>query len=253
MGRSAGKRAARKDGHADEEDFRKRLDDCRLLRVINKLYKKEYGYSAKKFLLTSVPRPQAERMLSTLELAPPSITKMFKRRLDGKHRKDEWTPMIPFPAIRRKGGRKVFVEEVHSSGGFTVDFPRLAAEGRLLYTTMAPAEFLGYAYDGELIEERSDDDVKATETKVLRKEKRLRKGRPLETPYLKLDLASCRFVLHDGRHRVVAADERGVEEVPVMIEHQVPAGRGESSCLRDRARWRKEDVPSPDLRARQRP
>ena len=230
-----------------DDDFRNRLDDSRLLRVIEKIYKKEFGYSARKYLLTSAARPQAERILSTLELAPPSITKMFKRRLHGRHKKDEWTPAIPFPAVRKKGDKKHFVEEVHS-GGFKVDFPKLASEGRLLYTTMKPSEFLGYAYDGELVEERSDDDVAATESKVKRKEKRLREDEPLKTPYLKLDLARCMFILHDGRHRVVAADERGVKEVPVLVEHQVPTGKEETSCLRNRNRWRKEDAPSPNLR-----
>jgi hypothetical protein len=235
------------DRHGADDGFRNRLDDSRLLRVIEKVYKKEFGYSARKYLLTSAPRPQAERILTTLETAPPSITKMFKRRLDEKHKKDEWTPMIPFPAVRKNGDKKHFVEEVHSEG-FKVDFPKLAAEGRLLYTTMKPSEFLGYAYDGELVEERSDDGVAAAESKVNRKEKRLEEDEPLKTPYLKLDLASCRFILHDGRHRVVAADERGVKEVPVMVEHQVPTGKEESSCLRNRNRWRKEDVPSPNLR-----
>lgn len=241
------KHTSAKDHDADVA-FRKRLDDSRLLGIINKLYKKEYGYSAKKFLLGSVPRAQAERILDTLEQAPPSIAKMFKRRLDGKYRKDHWTPMIPFPALSPEGDKKRFVEEGSNSGGFNVDFPKLAAEGRLLYTTMKPSEFLGYAYGGELIEERSDDHVATTESSVKSKEKRLKKGEPLNTPYLKLDLTRCRFVLHDGRHRVVAADERGVKEIPVMIEHQVPKGREEASCLRNRNRWRKEDAPSPNLR-----
>ncbi|MHB8566806.1 MAG: hypothetical protein ACYC7D_00625 [Nitrososphaerales archaeon] len=231
--------------------FRNRLDDSRLLRIINKIYKKEYGYSARKYLLTCVPRPQADRMLRTLELAPPSITKMFKRRLEGKYRKDEWTPMIPFPAVRKKGDKKPFVEEVSHSHGFMVDFAKLAGEGRLLYTAIKPSEFLAYAYDGELIEKRSDDGVPSTELSVKRKEKRLSEGKPLKTPYLKLDLARCGFIMHDGRHRVVAADERGVKEIPVMIEHQIPSGRSESSCLRNKSQWRKEDVSSPNLDASQ--
>ncbi len=231
--------------------FRDRLDDSPLLRVMNKIYKREYGYSAKKYLLTCVPQPQAERILRTLELAPPSITKMFKRRLDGKYKKDAWTPMIPLPAVRKNGAKKQFVEEMNDSHGFNVDFSKLAGEDRLMYTSMKPSDFLGYAYGGELIEERADHDVASTESSVKRKEKRLREGKPLKTPYLKLDLASCRFILHDGRHRVVAADERGVKEIPVMIEHAIPTGREESSCLRNKNRWRKEDVHSPNLQAHQ--
>jgi hypothetical protein len=234
------------------EDFLNRVHDSQLLAVINKLYKREYGYSARKFLVTSVPRVQAERILKTLEQAPPSITKMFKRRLKGKYRKDRWTPKIPFPAVRKEGDRRWFVEEESKSGGFKVDFTKLAAEGRLLYTTMNPAEFLNYAYGGELVEERSDDRVPTTESKVKKKEKKMKKDEPLDTPYLKLDLIRCRFVLHDGRHRVVAADERGIKEIPVMIEHQVPRRKGELSCLRNRNLWKKEDVPSPNLRARSR-
>jgi len=237
------------DHHGADDAFSNRLDDSRLLHVIERIYKKEYGYSSKKYLLTHAPRAEAERMLLTLESAPPSITKMFKRRLDGKRKKDDWIPTIPFPAIRKEGDKKRFVEEVHRSGGFEVDFPQLAGEGKLLYTTMKPSEFLRYAYDGELIEERSDDDVLSTESNVERKEKHLREGRPMKTPYLKLDLASCRVVLHDGRHRVVAADQRGVKEIPVMIEHQVPNGSDELTCLHNRNRWRKEDVRSPNLRA----
>ena len=248
----AGHKKRGKSGNEHDADgtFRKRLDDSRLLRIINRLYKKEYGYSARKFILSSVPRPHAERMLDTLEEAPPSIAKMFKRRLDGKHRKDRWTPMIPFPAVKKEGDKRRFVEEPSGTGAFKVDFAKLAAEGRLLYTTMKPSEFLRYAYDGELIEERSDDHVTTTESSVKSKEEHLKKGKPLKTPYLKLDLAQCRFVLHDGRHRVVAADERGVKEIPVVIEHGVPKGRDEYSCLRNRNRWMKEDVPSPNLRER---
>jgi hypothetical protein len=227
--------------------FRKRLNDSRLLREIDKIYKKEYGRSAKKYLLTCAPRPQAERILSTLEDAPHSITRMFKRRFEGKHRKDVWTPMIPLPGLGNGSDEKPFVEELNNSKGFKVDFVRLAGEGRLLYTKMKPSEFLAYAYGGDLIEERFDDDVPSTETNVMSKVKRLGKGKPIKTPYLKLDLASCRFVLHDGRHRVVAAYERGVKEVPVYIEHQVPAGRGELSCLQHRSRWKREDISSPNL------
>jgi len=237
------------DYHGADDAFSNQLDDSRLLHVIERIYKKEYGYSSRKYLLTRAPRAEAERILHTIESAPPSIAKMFKRRLDGNCKKDEWIPMIPFPAIRKEGDKKQFVEEVHRSGGFEVDFPQLAGEGKLLYTTMKPSEFLHYAYDGELIEERSDDDVPTTESNVKRKEKRLREGKPMKTPYLKLDLVRCRFVLHDGRHRVVAADERGVKEIPVMIEHQIPRGRDELTCLHDRSRWRKEDLPSPNLRA----
>jgi len=244
--RKKGKSAGRRDA---SEVFRKRLDDSRLLRVIDKIYKKEYECSAKKYLLMCAPRPQAERILSTLETAPHSITRMFKRRLEGKHKKDEWTPMIPLPSLRRGGEENLFVEELNNSEGFRVDFSKLAGQGRLLYTTMKPSEFLAYAFGGDLIEERSDDDVESTESNVRSKEKRLSKGRPLKTPYLKLDLSCCRFVMHDGRHRVVAADERGVKEVPVLIEHQVPAGRGELFCLQHRSRWKREDVSSPNLRS----
>jgi hypothetical protein len=247
--RKKGKSAGRQDA---DEAFRKRLDDSRLLRAIDKIYKKEYGCSAKKYLLTCVPRPQAERILSTLETAPHSITRMFKRRLEGKHKKNEWTPMIPLPGLGEGGGEKLFVEELNNSKGFKVDFSRLAGEDRLLYTTMKPSEFLAYASGGDLIEERFDDDVQSTESNVKSKEKRLSKGRPLKTPYLKLDLARRRFVLHDGRHRVVAADERGVKKVPVLIEHQVPSGRGELSCLQHRSRWKREDVSSPNLRSGER-
>ena len=245
--KGGGKSAAERDV---DEDFRIRVQDSELLGIINKLYKKEYGYSARKFLLISIPQVQAQRILDTLEQTPPSITKMFKRRLAGKYRKDRWTPKIPFPAVKKKGDKKRFVEEGSRSGGFNVDFPKLAAEGRLLYTTMNPSEFLKYAYGGELVEERSDDDVPTTESKVKKKEKRMRKDEPLDTPYLKLDLARCRFVLHDGRHRVVAAHERGVKDIPVMIEHQVPKTKAEFSCLRNRNLWKKEDVPSPNLRGR---
>ncbi len=239
------------DHHEADDAFHKRLDDSHLLRVINKIYKKEYGYSARKYLLKCIPRPQADRILNTLEAAPPSITKMFKRRLDGKYAKDHWTPMIPLPAVRKKGDKQHFVKEERNSHGFKVDFPKLAGEGRLLYTTMKPSMFLGYAYDGELIEERSDDHVHSTESSVKRKEKKLREEKPLKTPYLKLDLARSRFILHDGRHRVVAADERGIKEIPVMIEHQVPTTRDELSVLRNKNLWRKEDVTSPNLRPRQ--
>jgi len=65
--------------HDRNETFRKRLDGSSLLRAMDGIYKKEYGVSAKKYFLTGVPRPQAERMLSTLEGAPHSITKTFKR------------------------------------------------------------------------------------------------------------------------------------------------------------------------------
>ena len=230
-----------------DDAFRKRLDHSRLLHVIDEVYKKEYGCSAKKYLLDIAPRPQAERIMGTLETAPHSITKMFKRRLEGKHKKDEWSPMIPLPGLL-KGRSKLFVEELANSKGFKVDFARLAGEGRLLYTTMKPSKFIAYAFGGDLIEERYDDDVPSTESNVESKEKRLGKGRPIKTPYLKLDVARCRFVLHDGRHRVVAAYENGVKEIPVLIEHQVPSGRGETSCLHDRNRWSREDVSSPNLR-----
>jgi hypothetical protein len=236
------------DRHDTNEAFRKRLEGSRLLRAIDGIYKKEYGYSAKKYLLIGVPRPQAELILSTLEEAPHSLTKMFKRRLERKHRKDSWTPMIPVPGLGKGSDKKPFVEELNNSKGFKVDFARLAGEGRLLYTTMKPSKFLAYAYGGDLIEERFDDDVQSTESNVASKEKRLGKGRSIKTPYLKLDLTRCRFVLHDGRHRVVAADERGVKEIPVLIEHQVPAGRAESSCLQHRNRWKREDISSPNLR-----
>ena len=147
--------------------------------------------------------------------------------------------MDPDDSASRSGKgsvRKPFVEELNNSRGFKVDFSRLAGEGRLLYTTMKPSKFLGYAYGGDLIEERFEDDVPSTESNVKSKERRLSKGRPIKTPYLKLDLARCRFVLHDGGHRVVAAHERGVKEIPVLIKHQVPAGRGESSCLQHKSR-----------------
>ena len=246
------KKAISKDHYDNDKEFRKQLDKSKLLRTIDKIYKKEYGRSAKMYLLTGVPRPQAEQILAALDGAPSSITKMFKRRLEGKHKKKEWTPMIPVPSLGNGNEKKPFVEELDNSKGFKVDFARLAGEGRLLYTTMKPSKFLAYAYGGDLIEERFDDDVQSTETNVKSKEKRLKKGRPIKTPYLKLDLTRCRFVLHDGRHRVVAADERGVKEIPVLVEHQIPKGKDESSCLEQRSRWKREDVASPNLRPRER-
>ena len=82
-----------------DKAFRKRLDESRLLQAIDKIYKEEYNRSAKEYLLTGVPRRQAEQIMNTLERAPHSITKMFKRRLEGEHEKDEWTPMIPLPGL----------------------------------------------------------------------------------------------------------------------------------------------------------
>jgi predicted nucleotide-binding protein (sugar kinase/HSP70/actin superfamily) len=63
-----------------------------------------------------------------------------------------------------------------------------------------------------------------------------------------LDLSNCQFVYHDGRHRAVAADELGVKEIPVFIEHDVPANEEQRRCLQNRNLWKKEAVSSPDLR-----
>jgi len=50
-----GRRSANR--HCVDIGFRNRLDDSRLLLVIEKVYKKEFGYWARKYLLTSAPRP----------------------------------------------------------------------------------------------------------------------------------------------------------------------------------------------------
>jgi hypothetical protein len=234
--------------------FLNRLDNCKLLDVMEKIYKKEYGLSAKKYLATVPLRSEAKLMLSTLESAPLSITEMFQRRLDeirkkkGKRsRPHVWTPTIPVPAI--KGNNPdYFIEEGSKTGGFHANFPKDAGAARLLYVTMKPSEFLNYAFFGETIEKRSEDYVKTTEQIVKHKEKRIKKFKPQDAPFLKLDLVKCQFVYHDGRHRAVAADELGVKEIPVFIEHDVPADEEQRRCLQDRTLWKKEAVSSPDLR-----
>jgi hypothetical protein len=230
--------------------FVNRMNNCKLLDVIEKIYKKEYGLSAKKYLLGIPTRTQAERMLKTLESAPDSITDMFQRRLDckcskGKEKHPIWTPTIPVPAIKKSP--EYFIEEGSRTGGFHANFPKDAGGGRLIYTTMTPSEFLNYAFAGEIIEKRSEDNVRATELLVKHKRKRILKCKPQDAPFLKLDLNKCQFIYHDGRHRAVAADELGVHEMPVFIEHDVPVNAEQSRCLKVRALWKKESTPSPNL------
>ncbi len=238
-----------------DNSFLNRLDNCKLLEVMEKIYKKEYGLSAKKYLVTVPLRSEAERMLKTLESAPPSITEMFQKRLDrickkktkGKHHPIFWTPTIPVPAIKRNDP-EYFIEEGSRTGRFHANFPKDAGAGRLLYTTMKPSEFLSYAFAGELIEKRSEDNVNTTEMMIKNKRKRIRKGKTQDAPFLKLDLAKCQFVYHDGRHRAVAADEMNLNEIPVFIEHDVPINEEQRKCLTDRSLWKKEAEPSPSLR-----
>ena len=63
-----------------------------------------------------------------------------------------------------------------------------------------------------------------------------------------MDLIKCQFVYHDGRHRAVAADELGVNEIPVFIEHDIPIDTEQARCLKDRTMWKKEATPSLNLR-----
>jgi len=234
------------------DDFINRLNNCKLLGVMDKIYKKEYGMSAKKYLLRIPSRKEAERMVRTLEYAPASITDMFQRRLDCKCSKKKtrhhpvWTPNIPVPAIKKNP--EFFIEEGSRTGGFHANFPKDAGAGRLLYITMKPSEFLNYAFAGELVEKRSEDEVGTTELIVKHKQKRILKCKPQDAPFLKLDLIKCQFVYHDGRHRAVAADELGVKEIPVFIEHDVPINEEQTRCLKDRKLWKKESARSPDLR-----
>ncbi|GEM_PF-5660304 len=235
----------------DERDdvFIDRLNDCKLLDVMDEIYKKEYDLSAKKYLLRIPTRSEADRMLKTLESAPASITDMFRRRLDCKCTKKEhypvWTPTIPVPAIKKSP--EYFIEEGSRTGGFHANFPKDAGAGRLLYTTMKPSEFLNYAFAGEIVEKRSEDDVSTTELLVKHKRKRISKCKPQDAPFLKLDLSKCQFVYHDGRHRAVAADELGVKDIPVFIEHDMPMDAEQARCLKDRTMWKKESTPSPNL------
>jgi hypothetical protein len=112
---------------------------------MDKIYKKEYGLSAKRYLVTVPLRSEAENMLRTLESAPPSITEMFQSRLDGKYAKKGkkgkhhpiWTPTIPVPAIKKQDPN-YFIEEGSRTGGFHANFPKDAGTDRLLYTTMKP-------------------------------------------------------------------------------------------------------------------
>jgi len=235
----------------DKDDFINRLNNCKLLGVMDKIYKKEYGLSAKKYLQNIPPRPEAEHMIQTLESAPTSITDMFQRRLDCKCKKKKarhpvWTPSIPVPAIKKNP--EYFIEEGSRTGGFHANFPKDAGGGRLLYTTMKPSEFLNYAFAGEILEKRSEDEVRTTELLVKHKRKRILKCKPQDAPFLKLDLTKCQFVYHDGRHRAVAADELGVKEIPVFIEHDVPINEEQTRCLKDRKLWKKESTSSPNLR-----
>jgi hypothetical protein len=94
-----------------------------------------------------------------------------------------------------------------------------------------------------LIEERSDADVSTTESNVKRKERRLRKGRPMKTPHLKLDLASCRFVLHDGRHRVVAGPIAG-SLLAVLAAYALRGPGGDEPAVQA-AQGRLEASPGP--------
>jgi hypothetical protein len=250
MTRTKGKNKKTTKEHNDV--FLNRLNNCQLLDVMDKIYKKEYGLSAKKYLLTIPPRSKAERMIRTLESAPSSITDMFQRRLDYKRPKKKekhhpvWTPTIPVPAIKKDP--EYFIEEGSRTGGFHANFPKDAGAGRLLYTTMKPSDFLTYAFAGEIIEKRSEDEVDTTELMVKHKRKRILKCKPQDAPFLKLDLVKCQFVYHDGRHRAVAADELGVKEIPVFIEHDIPINEEQSQCLKDRKLWKKESVSSPNLR-----
>ena len=86
-----------------------------------------------------------------------------------------------------------------------------------------------------------------TELLVKHKRKRIIKCKPQDAPFLKLDLAKCQFVYHDGRHRAVAADELGVKEIPVFIEHDIPINEAQLQCLKNRDLWKKESISSPNL------
>jgi hypothetical protein len=276
-----GRATARASPRSNDRALCDRIESCELLHAINRIYKKEYGLSAKRYLLEISTRQDSESILRVLESAPPVITKMFRRRLHGKCHKKHWTPMIPIPAVgkknkKKKGNGEIFVEEWDedhkSSAGeayqirqqsankdgnkpknFQVNFPRLARNGRLLYTAVRPSEFLKYAFNGELIKERAEDGAVGTKHSVKSKEKKLRKGVPIKTPFLKLDLAHDRIVSHDGRHRAAAADEQGVKWMPVLVEcTQRVVGR-ERECLWNREGWKREESSgSTSLKGRKR-
>lgn len=72
---------------------------------------------------------------------------------------------------------------------------------------MKPKEFLNKAIT--LIDTENIENLK----------RKMLKNKPVDPLYLHLDVDNCQIIEHEGRHRAEAAQQLGIDRVPVIVWH----------------------------------
>ena len=90
-------------------------------------------------------------------------------------------------------------------------------KSKAVLTTMSPKQYIEKANKWVLSEGRNDPrGEKYTKESIANIKDRIKKGLPIDTPYLEID-EDNKVVSQEGNHRSLAAIEMGLEEIPVYI------------------------------------
>lgn len=141
---------------------------------------------------------------------------MLQARFDGNCNDGQtWTATTLLCAEDDKG--KLSCDDQHNLG-FQTD----AYKGKAHIVTMSPDHFLSVS---------APLHSPGAET-LDRLESLIQSCKPVDTPFLTVDLEKCKVKSHEGRHRSTAAKRTRTNKIPVIIYHDPIQSKKEMACLR---------------------
>lgn len=185
----------------------------RTLDIFEEIIEKEYQASVKAYLNEQASFVRTG-IVDVLVDAPAEYDQLLNGRLSGDCN-GNWTPTVPVCAKKADSGP--VCDDQHNLG-FQTD----AYKDKAHIVTMRPQKFLSVASPLRTPHDPTIDKLR----------ERIKSCKPIDTPFLEVDLVSCKVTGHEGRHRAVAAAKEYAAEMPVIIYHQPIESEREHRCLK---------------------
>lgn len=158
-----------------------------------------------------------DNIQKTFYYSKDAIDKLLEWREDGSPKTWKWKS--PIILHSKEDDANGFFEHDAYKGKVTI----VLMSPRLFMSLASPKGFLAYEMNNnKLTEGLGGETVEQSEESIKNIADSMKKGEPISTPYLNVDLKELRVFQHEGRHRAFGALDAGIKQMPVYIYTDEP-------------------------------
>lgn len=185
-----------------------------ILQKMETIFQKKYPDHSITEELESQHENVREGVLEVLGRDADKIEQFIDFRLSDENNIEnpKWVMAVPLYGSKNEAD---FITEDSLSGMFQTD----GYKNKLRITKVDPKKFL-YEW---VPQKHPNDPTEGYNRQVIERIKQsLRDKKPVETPFIDLDVKTGQVDAHEGRHRANAAIELGIQEIPVWVVSRIP-------------------------------